>query len=300
MRAEEGSRSALVVSLMRAVHGGRDEEPLVRDPYGLALIGREERAQLCRALAARLGVPAPAMEGAQEESDLASVLRVYPGYGNVMIRTRYTEDRLDEAVKSGLGQYVIVGAGMDSFCLRRPELRTALTIFEIDHPATQAQKLQRFSAAGLEVPHNVTYLAADLERSTIAETLRGSRFDPERSAFFSWLGVSPYLSEAANVRAIQSMAECTAPNGELVFNYLSANAAAAGPTGVVISRSNEPILSRLEPGSVGAHLRQAGFDALEDIGATETVARYCQGRRDALRPTANFRLVHARRRGRSP
>ncbi len=297
MKAEDGSRTALVVSLMRTVHGRRDEDPLVRDPYGLVLIGREERAQLCRALAARLGMAAPSLEGSEEEATLAAVLGAYPGYGNVIIRTRYAEDRLDEALQRGLGQYVIVGAGMDTFSLRRPELREGLAIFEIDHPATQAEKLGRYSAAGLESPQNVTYLAADLEHSTIAETLRASRFDPERPAFYSWLGVSPYLTQAANARAIQSMAESAAPNSELVFNYVSAAGGSAAPesTAATADRSNEPILSRLDPGAVGAILRQSGFGIIEDIGAAEASLRYCQARGTALQPTANFRMVHARR-----
>ena len=301
MKPKQESRSALIVSVMRALHSLKDPDPIIDDPYGMEFVPAEERAAMGRWLVANAveaGVAADQIPRLGDDA-LVRLLRFLEGYGNVILRTRYAEDRLALALKQGLAQYVIVGAGFDSFCFRRPGLGTSLTIFEIDHPATQTMKRMRMADAGLEAPDNVVYLPVDLAQETVEEALAASDFDRDRPSFFSFLGVSPYLSQQANLELFRSIAESAAADVELVFNYVSSGGAGkrAGPSPErrVKIQSAEPILSRFAPGEIRASLEDCGFALVEELGADEAVERYCVGRTDGLRPGASFRIVHARR-----
>src|SRR3546814_4322632 len=115
---------------------------------------------------------------------------------------RYCEDRLEDAIRRGFQQYVILGAGMDTFCHRRPDLVSDLRVIEVDLPASQQMKRERLAAAGLQPGRNVAYCPIDLERDDLAEALCQAGLDRSRPTFFSWLGVSPYLTRAANLKTI--------------------------------------------------------------------------------------------------
>src|SRR3546814_9183678 len=102
-----------------------------------------------------------------------------------------------DALRRGFQQYVILGAGMDTFCHRRPDLVSDLRVIEVDLPASQQMKRERLAAAGLQPGRNVAYCPIDLERDDLAEALCQAGLDRSRPTFFSWLGVSPYLTRAA-------------------------------------------------------------------------------------------------------
>ena len=133
MDTGRASTTAIGTALMRAVHTRLDSPALIDDPWGerLGFAGEREAVQ------ARAGAP-----------DLDAILRAHPSYGTVIMRARYTEDRLADAVRDGVRQYVIVGAGMDSFALRRPGFAHELEVFEVDHPSTQELKIERLAAYG--------------------------------------------------------------------------------------------------------------------------------------------------------
>ncbi len=285
--SEREIRSAFIVSLMRALHSRFDVEPLIDDPYGLVMLTPEDRAALRDFVMARRQDPPPTRAAADpDEAVLASVMRARSGYGNVVVRTRFAEDRLGQAIEGGTSQYVILGAGLDTFSLRQPALPSELRIFEVDHPATQEMKRRRFAAAGLTLPGNVALLPADLERTSVAEALSASDFEPDRPAFFSWLGVSPYLTEQANTQALRSIARCAAPGSGFVFTYLAPLENAEGTS-----------YSRLHPQTVTHILDNCGFAVVEDLDAFELAGRYCAGRGDGLGVTTDFHIVHARMRG---
>jgi methyltransferase (TIGR00027 family) len=113
------------------------------------------------------------------------------------MRQRYTEDELDKALARGVGQYVILGAGLDSFIYRRPDLAAGLRVFEVDHPATQQWKRARLRELHLNLPSNLTFIPLDFEQQTLADGLRAGGHQPELPTFFSWLGVTQYLTEEA-------------------------------------------------------------------------------------------------------
>ena len=120
---------------------------------------------------------------------LAHAFHTDTGTPLVLGRARYNEDLLDAAIGNGVTQYVLVGAGFDTFALRRPDLRDQVQIFEIDYPTTQELKRKRLRAAGLDMPVNLHPVPADLEVESIADVLMRSAYDPSQAAFFAWLGV---------------------------------------------------------------------------------------------------------------
>src|SRR5258708_22987441 len=135
---------------------------------------------------------------------------------------RYAEDALEAAVSQGIRQYVLIGAGFDSFALRRPAFSADLQIFEIDFPATQTFKIQRISECGISLPDSVHFIAADLSRESVAAALARSSFERDRLTFFSWLGVTMYLTREANLAPMRSIASCAPMDIELAFTYFDA------------------------------------------------------------------------------
>ncbi|MBA2672505.1 SAM-dependent methyltransferase [Ramlibacter sp.] len=279
MNPLDASRTALATSLMRALHSRHDPAPLLDDDWGDRLVPETFRAAV-----------------------LAQALRANAAYADVIIRTRYAEDALQAAVARGAVQYVVVGAGFDSFAYRRPAWAADLAIYEIDHPATQAMKRQRLAACGADVSASVEFIAADLSAETLGSALARSSFQPGRLTFFSWLGVSMYLAREANLSALEAMASCAPAGSELVFNYVDQAALAPGAQvgeafsklKTAVSSAGEAFLSGFDPAMVGEQLEAAGLELLEDLDGEQAVARYDPSGANGLRSAAAAHIVHAR------
>jgi methyltransferase (TIGR00027 family) len=174
------SRTALGVAWLRAVHQILDSKPLIlQDEPIVELLGRDDVERACKTQE-RFSAPG------------ARLLR-----SHVVLRSRFAEDRLEASLARGVRQFVVLGAGYDTFFARQPAWAKSLRIFEIDQPATQEDKLARIAAARLTVPENVVFGSVNFEAESVAEGLRrhGVRFDVP--TMFSWLGVTVYLTEPA-------------------------------------------------------------------------------------------------------
>src|SRR5277367_3080945 len=171
------STTALRVAMRRAAHQIFDDPKVFDDPVALAIIGPEGVAQLQGA-------------AGKQHTRIARYLRAF-----MAVRSRYAEDELARSIARGATQYVILGAGLDTFAYRNPYPESALRVFEVDYPATQEWKHNRLAAAGIAIPASVTFAPVDFERQTLSEGLRDAGFDPARVTFFSWLGVTMYLME---------------------------------------------------------------------------------------------------------
>jgi methyltransferase (TIGR00027 family) len=250
------SRTALATSLMRAAHTRLDPNPLIQDPWGDCL------------------VPTPVREAFRDQAMLQS-----PSYPNVITRTRYAEDALKAAVNQGVRQYVLIGAGFDSFALRRPPYSAALQIFEVDFPATQALKLERIAACGVSLHESVHFISADLSRMSVASALARSPFDPGTLTFFSWLGVTMYLTREANFATLKSIASCSPEGSEAVFTYLDerlfdAQSESFRELQARVASLGEPFLSGFDPHSLGKDLADCGLTLLEDLDGDAVTRRY--------------------------
>lgn len=279
MTPNDPSRTALATSLMRALHSRTAPLPLIDDTWGDRLVPE----------VAKQALPDAALRGSA-------------AFADVILRNRYTEDALQEAASSGIGQYVLIGAGFDSYAQRRPGQGEHLSVFEVDHPATQRLKrhqLAAYAALDTRPPH---YIAADLSVKDLGAAMMRSPFDPGRTAFFSWLGVTMYLSREANLAALRAIAACAARSSELVFNYVdeavfgSDDPAHAGFRELqrLAAGIGEAFLSGFGPATLPGLLRDAGFELLEDLDGPELLQRYDPEGVNGLQAHAGGHIAHAR------
>jgi methyltransferase (TIGR00027 family) len=222
-------------------------------------------------------------------------------YAGVVIRSRYTEDALREAVSRGTRQYVLIGAGLDSFALRRPAFSEALEIIEIDHPATQSFKIQRIKECGISLPQSVHFVAADLANEDLAAVLARSSFRKNEPAFFSWLGVTVYLTREANLATLGAVASCSVRGSELVFTYVDQIEFAPGgsrslrdPNAQAVAMMGEPYVSGFNPKEIANDLKQIGLELVEDLDGQKMSERYRTTGTNALKPRASTHIVLAR------
>lgn len=272
MKENTPSATALRVAMRRAAHQVLDRPPVFEDPLALRIVGLEGPGA------------GPADPRAFRSSPVDRALRAF-----LAARSRYAEDRFAAAMETGVGQYVVLGAGLDTFAYRRGPALPDLKIFEVDFPATQAWKRERLEAAGIPTPPNLTFVPIDFSRETLPERLREAGVDTAAPAFFSWLGVTPYLLEGVIMRNLEFVAGLPR-NSEIVFDYarrrdtmnlvekifydrFAARVAAAG----------EPWLSGFVPSALARALRDLGFGQVENLGQKELNERYFPGRKDGLK-----------------
>jgi methyltransferase (TIGR00027 family) len=297
------SRTALVTSLMRALHTRADPHPIISDPWGDRLVP-EAVLERVRATA-RSALSSGAVAGSETASNLIvdRWLRASVAYAGVITRSRYAEDALHAAVARGVRQYVLIGAGFDSYALRTPPEARDVEIFEVDHPATQGLKRQRIVECGVSLRDPVHFLAADLSKERLGDVLSGSCFNSAAPAFFSWLGVTMYLTREANVASLRAIARASAPGSELVFTYLDEAAFrdesdSAPPSVAALRRSvesiGEPFLSGFEPEALARDLRGVGFELEEDLDDFQTAQRYDPRGLNGLQPAGQSRIARAR------
>jgi methyltransferase (TIGR00027 family) len=264
---------------MRAVHTRLDPKPLINDSWGDRLVPGAVRGLILEAALAGLDAGARVVAMASPGALIDQYLMASPAYANVIFRTRYTEDALRAAVAGGARQYVLIGAGFDSFALRRPAFAADLAIFEIDHPATQMLKTERIAACGITLPESVHFIPADLARRSVAQALSDSPFRPDLAALFSWLGVTMYLTKEANLAALRSIASCSTPGSELAFTYLDEKALDSRSESFrqlanTVASVGEPFRCGFHPQAIAGELRSCGLTLLEDLDSEQAAARY--------------------------
>jgi methyltransferase (TIGR00027 family) len=261
---------------MRALHSRSDPHPVIQDPWGDQLVPPEIRATLPDELLARS-----------------------PAFANVITRTRFTEDALQAAAERGIRQYVLIGAGFDSFVLRMPAFARKLEIFELDHPATQELKLRRIRECGLPVPSNVHFVAVNFAERSVAEALADSVFHSDRLSFFSWLGVTMYLTHEANTTTLKSVSSCAPAGSELVFTYMDQRVFASKAESFLafkerVAALGEPFLSGFDPETLSTEMAACGFELLEDLGGEQTNARYHRAEWDVPGRPSHSHIARAR------
>ena len=287
MQADQYSRTALAAAYYRAQHHLHDEPRLLDDPYAHRLLTAAEMAAFTERRVRdglEMGIP-PGDPG----TVLARTLRAVTPAASVLSRARYTEDRLATAMEWGVGQYVLVGAGLDTFAFRRTDLRDRVQVFELDHPQTQAAKRERLAAAGLAAPPHLHFGPVDFERESVAEALGRLPFRRDQPAVFAWLGVTMYLTRPAIEGGWRTMRRVAVRGSELVFDFIHPDAlSATAPPSVrrVLERTRavgEPILSGLDPATLGAALEATGWALIEHLDAAEIDRRYFATRTDGYR-----------------
>jgi methyltransferase (TIGR00027 family) len=277
----QASRSALRVASLRAVHQLLDDPLVLADPLALPLLGAQTEASL-REDPFVLNDP------------LSRGLRA-----SLVVRSRLAEDELARGVAAGIRQYVLLGAGLDTFAYRNVHRALGLQVFEVDHPATQAWKRQSLHGAEIEVPKTTTFVPVDVEQSTLAEGLAQAGFRPDQPACLAWLGVTVYLTREAVLDTLRFVTSLAA-GSSVTFDY-AVPAATLSPIDRAIrnhleqqiTELGEPWISFFEPTELQASLRQLGFRSVRDFGAEELNGLYLARRKDGLRTGGSFRMMVA-------
>ena len=276
------SRTALLVAAIRASHLRWNHPPIFTDDYALQMTTPFWRLVATNRLLNRLIVH--------------RLLRVFrPIHTENILRIRYAEDRLQEAVAAGAAQYVILGAGLDTFSLRQGELAERLRIYEVDHPASQAMKRQRLIAINGSVPANLVLVPVDFETDRLDEQLTGAGFDTGTPAFFSWLGTTYYLTREAIRDTLERITAVAATGSRIVLDYKYPRRLVpeqwllfADKVDQFVAKRGEPMLSTFAPEELTAELERDGFTELDTVTPEEQARRYLQGRTDMPPPAANF------------
>lgn len=298
------SLTALGTSLMRAVHTRYDRPLIAVDPFGDKLVAPMERDLMRERAIQMLTAEQQAQVRAIADPDatLTQALRLNPAYASILVRMRYTEDCLQAAIATGVAQYVIVGAGMDTFAWRYPQLAESVEVFEVDHPATQGLKRERLTAAGLTPPANLHFVSADLESEELADALGAAGYRNQTPAFFSMLGTTPFLTQTANLKTFTGIARCTVAGSELVLDYIEPEALSrergAAETARIAAeqaKTSEPWVCGFGPQRLAAELSAIGLTVVEDLDPDTLQERYCSGRSDALHVAPHAHLARARR-----
>jgi methyltransferase (TIGR00027 family) len=277
------SRTAITTAMLRAAHYILDAEPKILDDRFARTFARfANDDQLLQAL---------------NEASYPDVRRMRTLFA---LRNRYAEDELRKAIEHGTSQYIILGAGLDSFAYRCSELMEALDVFEVDHPASQAWKRARVAELGIETPRRLHYVPIDFERETLTAGLTRAGIDFTDRTFFSWLGVTQYLSAGVVLGTLREVAKLATPGSEIVFQFVVPAASLPGNEGSLVetlaaraAAVGEPWLSFFEPEELEAHLRQMGFTKVFHFGPQQATERYLLGRTDDLRVPAYFRMISA-------
>ena len=279
MIEDQPSRTAHRVAVRRALHQLHDSPRVLDDPVALRIIGSEEAGELARAERAD---PAP-----------GRYLRAF-----IAARSRYAEDQLAEAVKRGTKQYVVLGAGLDTFACRNPF--AGLNVFEVDHPATQAWKRSRIESAEIAVPDSLTFVPVDFERQTLAQALDQAGFKADEPAFFSWLGVTPYLARETVLAILQWLISVCSSNG-VVFDYVVPRSSLSPLSRFRfdllanrVAAAGEPFVGFFDSDQLTGDLKKMGFGHIEDLDTERINARYFAGRSDGLRVAGPGRMMCAR------
>jgi methyltransferase (TIGR00027 family) len=265
------SRTALNAAVQRAIHQLADDEPkILTDPVAVRLVEAAAPGAIAAGMESRsLALP----KGARALT---------------LFRLRFAEDELAKLTLEGVGQYVVLGAGLDTFAYRQPPYAEALHIIEVDHPATQAWKRASLAAAGIPLPSNLSWAPVDFERETLSDRLVSAGFDGERPACFSWLGVTQYLTLPAIDDTLRFVAALPSPSA-LVLTFIVPESVVPTEEHTALHQlrqmaagAGEPFLTFFHPDELRARLHEVGFARVVHLTPAEANARYFADRRDGL------------------
>jgi methyltransferase (TIGR00027 family) len=256
----KASHTALGTAYLRAAHQLLEAQPLLfDDPVALPLLGPK------------------AIKLIQETVDNYQTPEMLALRAHVVLRSRFTEDRLAAAVSRGITQYVILGAGFDTFALRQPPWAKNLKIIEVDHSGTQTMKRSHVVAADLAMPKNVVFADIDFENESLHDGLLRCGVSMKEPSFFSWLGVTMYLKEDAIDAVLRSVAMFPV-DSEIVLTFLTQSSDSPSLLSRRVANLGEPFVSYFEPDALEDKLRGAGFSKVEFLTPVDVETRYFRQR----------------------
>lgn len=292
MEENKINRMALIRAYCRGFHATYDTPKIFNDFLAYQLLGEGKHAsfdQLFMPSAQQVESLDPTFAATKPDrkSMLAWGVQNFAPLALAVSRAHYTENLLEQAIEQGVQQYVILGAGLDTFAFRRPELAGKLQVFEIDHPVTQAFKRDRLMELGWILPGNLHFIPADFTKESLADALKNSHFDPQVLSFFSCQGVDFYLSRDEVCSMLRSIANVALAGSPVVFDYFDSEVFVPEKTSILMQKSledarqhGEPVKSGFDPSTLAGELATLGLRLDEDLSPHDIEERFFQGRTD--------------------
>jgi methyltransferase (TIGR00027 family) len=291
LKANQISITAIMTAYIRAYHSANDDPVIFNDSLAYELIPEERRNLIEQGLKSALQTH----EG--NASDIREV-RLSPllqtmGLPNVVSRSRYTEDNLIAEIRKGVKQYVILGAGLDTFAFRHKKLLEEIKVFEVDQPDTQEFKRKRLTDLGWEIPEGLHFVSADFRQESVGEALLRTPYNPKAKSLFSLLGVTMYLSPNDVYETLRSIAQIAPVGSSVIFDYHTETDANLHEIRQELQKRGESMNTTFDPALLTVELRKVGFDLLEDLGPAAIQERYLKGSTSVYHANENVHLAWA-------
>jgi methyltransferase (TIGR00027 family) len=294
VKDNQASFTAMTVAYMRAHHSKHATDKIFDDYLAYELIPTEKRALIEQYLIEQNMILDQKFENTEyaalqyEQTITQELLRQatsgLEGFFNS--RARYAEDALKKLIKTGVKQYVILGAGMDTFAFRQPEMMEHLEVFEVDHPATQEFKLHRLAELGWKHPAKLHFIPIDFTKESLITALTSSSsYDPKVKTFFNWLGVTYFLTRDEVFTTFRSIREIALADSTIVFDYLDTDAFIPEKSSPEMQKTleylrkiGEPMITGFNPSTLGDELTCLGFSLKENLSPEDIEEHYFKGR----------------------
>lgn len=282
-------RTALMSAYLRANHAVDTTTKIFDDFLAPRLLTEEDLIAFDNAMAAGLPMidPKRAAQSSDRVDAIATMVQSYFPTSLFLSRSRYAEDHLKAALQQGVTQYVILGAGMDTFAFRNPGLLQNLQVFEIDHPATQDFKQKRLAELGWDIPSNLHFVPVDFTKQKLDTKLANITHDPKAFTFFSWLGVVHYIPYDTVFQTLRTIADISPAGSTIIFDYWDQDAfipeKAATRVNIMqamLRQAGEPMVTGLNPSALSSELKSVGLRLVEHLSPSDIQNRYFQNRSD--------------------
>lgn len=296
---DKSSITALMSAFGRAFHTESERNPVFADTKAKELMTDEEYTSIGKYILGGMDFFAPDKKGTFESDEDALRYLVYTQIAPTPIaRARFCEDSLKIAMQAGTTQYVILGAGMDTFAFRETDFMKKYKVFEVDHPQTQSDKIERINRAKLEIPDNLSYVPIDFSKDDLKAGLLKAGFDPTQKTFFSWLGVSYYLSKKEIETMLDNIVSLSAEGSCLVFDYADENLFSSDIKRVqnmiaMASAGGEPMKSCFDYAEIEKLLEKHKFLIYELMTTQDIQTQYFAGRGNEMTAFEHINYVNA-------
>ncbi|MCM3117980.1 class I SAM-dependent methyltransferase [Neobacillus sp. MER 74] len=300
MQTRKESLTAVVSCFARGYHASTSIDPIFNDFIAHSLLNEEEKQLIAANWANAI---------AFFDQEKSETLETFDGklmwvmnnqtIPQLVSRARYAEDGLRSAIERGVKQYVILGAGFDTFALRQEKLPEDFIIYEVDHPATQAFKINRLQEIGMDIPKNVRFVPVDFKSDSLRAELKKSGFDEQQYTYFSLLGVVMYLAKKEFCQLLSSVAEMSANGSSFIFDYLDDTAfnerlASKKLTQMrqITAQTGEPMITGYDPFELDLELQDCQMLLYENLSPANIEEMYFKGREDGLHAFEHFHFAH--------
>lgn len=276
----EPSRTASTAAVQRAVHQILERPVVFNDPLSLQIIGQEKVNEI-------------PLNFELYNQSTAKSLRAH-----LVARSRLAEDELTRAYANGTRQYIILGAGLDTFAYRHQ--LSGLRVYEIDHPQTQLWKKKRLKESAILIPQSVDYVSVDFEKQHFVSELKQVPFQFDKPAFVSWLGVTMYLSKETVLNTLSAIAQNFAPGSEIIFDYSlpleelsERQSIARKQLSEQVKNIGEPWLSHFNTNELIHLMKQMGYKKIDVFMPENINTLYFNNRTDGFKVRGSTRLICA-------